>query len=214
VGGSQGRIVSRVAPWAGATALVVLAVVLLYFFTGATTTESSHAAPVTSADITFGPADAKLTVIEYSDFQCPYCAQYARWLERLREKYADRVRFVYRFHPLPDHKWAKTAAKVAYAAYMQGKFWQMHDLLYQKQPEWEATADPLPLFDSYARGLGLDMRQFRDDADSRSTADVIERQAAEGKRAGVDGTPWFVVGDRSVLPRSLEQFDKVIRESL
>jgi protein-disulfide isomerase len=214
MGGSQGRIVSRVTPWAIATALVVLAVVLLYFFTGATATEKSRAAPVTSADIAFRPADAKLTVIEYSDFQCPYCAQYARWLERLREKYVGRVRFVYRFYPLPGHTWATTAAKVAYAAYLQGKFWQMHDLLYQKQPEWETTADPRPLFDSYARGLGLDMRQFRDDADSPSTAGFIERQAVEGRTAGVDGTPWFVVGDRSVLPRSLEQFDKVIRESL
>ena len=211
---SRGHILARTAPWATATALLVLAVVVLDFFTGAAATEQSHAAPVSSTDITYGPKDAKLTVIEYSDFQCPYCAQYAKWLTTLRAKYGERVLFVYRFSPLANHKWATLAAKVAYAAHLQGKFWEMHDLLFQKQPEWVDSTDPRPLFESYARSLGLDMQRFRDDADAASTTDFIRQEAAEGKQAGVTHTPWFVVGGRSVLPRSLEQFDKVIREKL
>jgi protein-disulfide isomerase len=214
VSASRGRFIPTAAPWAGATALVVLAVVVLYFFTGAAATEQSRAAPVSSSDITFGPADAPTTVIEYSDFQCPYCAEYAKWLTQLREKYSDRVQFVYRFYPLSNHQWATLAAKVAYAAYLQGKFWEMHDLLFQRQTEWEASSDPRMLFESYAESLGLDMQQFRDDADAQSTTDFIKKQAAEGKKAGVNHTPWFVIGDRSVLPRSLEQFDKAIQKAL
>ncbi len=206
--------IAKTAPWAGATALVVLAVAVMYFFTGAAATEKSSAAPVSSSDITYGTGDPQLTVIEYSDFQCPYCAQYAKWLTQLRDKYGDRVQFVYRFYPLSTHQWATLAAKVAYAAYLQGKFWEMHDLLFQKQPEWEVSADPRLLFESYAGSLGLDMQQFRDDADAQSTTDFIKKQAAEGKKAGVDHTPWFVIGDKSVLPRSLEQFDKAIQQAL
>jgi protein-disulfide isomerase len=194
--------------------LVVLAVVVLYFFTGAAATEPSKAAPVASYDITYGPKDAKVTVIEYSDFQCPFCAVYAPILGQLRQKYGDQVQFVYRFYPLSNHKWATIAAKVAYAAYLQGKFWEMHDLLFQRQNQWTATSDPRPLFDSYAKSLGLDLEKFHADADAQSTTDFIKRQAAEGKKAGVTHTPWFIIGEKSVLPRSLEQFDKAIREAL
>jgi protein-disulfide isomerase len=205
---------SKTAPWAGATALVVLAVVVLYFFTGAAATTQSRAAPVSSTDITYGPRNARLTVIEYSDFQCPFCAQYAKWLTQLRAKYGDRVEFVFRNYPLADHPYATLAAKVAYAASLQGKFWEMHDLLFQRQNQWTATSDPRPLFDSYAKSLGLDLEKFHADADAQSTTDFIKRQAAEGKKAGVTHTPWFIIGEKSVLPRSLEQFDKAIREAL
>jgi protein-disulfide isomerase len=214
VNASSSSFVSRTAPWAGATALVLLAVVVLYSFTGAAATQASDAAPVASNDITYGPKDATVTVIEYSDFQCPFCAEYAKWMTRLRQKYGDRVRFVFRNYPLSNHQWATIAAKVGYAASLQGKFWEMHDLLYAKQDEWAASDDPRPYFDSYAESLGLDMDKFHTDADAQSTADFIKKQAAEGKKAGVTHTPWFVIDGRSVLPRSLEQFEKAIEEAL
>ena len=205
---------SRVAPWAGATALVVVAVVLLYLFTGAAATEAFEAPPITGTDVTFGPADAPVTVIEYSDFQCPFCAEYAEWMTQLREKYGDRVQFVFRNYPLAKHEWAQFAAQVAYAASLQGKFWEMHDLLFERQDEWATASDPRPLFDSYAESLGLDLDQLHADADSQSTVDLIKTQALEGKDAGVNHTPWFVIGGESVLPRSLEQFEKAIQTAL
>ena len=85
----------------------------------------------------------------------------------------------------------------------------MHDLLFERQDEWAASSDPRPLFDSYAESLGLDMDQFHADADAQSTLDFIKKQAAAGKEAGVNHTPWFVIGDESVLPRSLEQFEAI-----
>jgi protein-disulfide isomerase len=192
----------------------VAAVVLLYFFTGAAATEESSAAPVSAADVTYGPADAAVTVIEYSDFQCPFCAEYAGWMTQLREKYGDRVQFVFRNYPLAKHEWAQFAAQVAYAASLQGKFWEMHDLLYERQDEWAAASDPRPLFDSYAESLGLDLDKLHADADAQSTVDFIKEQALKGKAAGVNHTPWFVIGGESVLPRSLEQFEKAIQTAL
>ncbi len=213
-GASAGGLFTKAAPWAGATALVVLAVAVLYFFTGAAATEPSRAAPVAADDISYGPENAELTLVEYSDFQCPFCAEYAKWLTQLRAKYGDRVRFVFRNYPLADHEWAQFAAQVAYAASLQGKFWEMHDLLFERQDEWAGSSDPRPLFDSYAASLGLDLDQFHADSDAQSTLDFIKRQAAEGKAAGVSHTPWFVLGDESILPRSLEEFDKAIQERL
>jgi len=212
---ASGRsLASRAAPWAGASALVLVAAVALYFFTGAAATEPSKSAAPTANDITYGPADAQLSVIEYSDFECPFCAAYATWLGKLRQKYGDHVQFVYRFYPLANHKYATISAKVAYAAYLQGQFWEMHDLLFKNQKEWVSSDDPRPYFDSYAESLGLDMDKFHADADAQATTDFIKRQAAEGKKAGVKHTPWLIVGDEVVLPRSFEEFDKIIQEKL
>jgi len=201
-------------PWVGGSLLLLVAAVALYLFTGAAASEPSRTPPPNANDISFGPADARLSVIEYSDFQCPFCAQYAPILATLRETYGDRVRFVFRFYPLANHQYATISAKAAYAASLQGKFWEMHDLLFKNQKEWSESADPRPYFDSYAKSLGLDIDKFHADADAQSTTDFIARQAAEGKRGGVTHTPWFVVGDSVVLPRSLEEFDKLIQEAL
>lgn len=201
-------------PWVGGSLLLLLAVVALYLFTGAAASEPARTPPASADDISFGPADAPLSVIEYSDFQCPFCAQYATWLATLHEKYGDRVKFVYRFYPLANHQYATIAAKAAYAAYLQDKFWEMHDLLFENQKEWSESADARPSFDSYAESLGLDLDRFHADADAQSTADFIKRQAAEGKKGGVTHTPWLVIGDTVVLPRSLEEFDKLIQEAL
>jgi len=194
--------------------LLLLAGVLLYFFTGAAASEPSRSAPAGSTDISYGPMDADLTVIEYSDFQCPFCAQYATMVAALREKYGDEVRFVFRFFPLANHEYATIAAQVAYAAHLQGKFWEMHDLLYVRQDEWAESSDPRPLFDSYAASLDLEMDRFHTDMYSQSTLDFIRAQAEEGTQAGVTHTPWFVIGDSVVLPRTLEEFEKLVEDAL
>ncbi len=205
---------ARLLPWVGATLLLAIAVASIGFFTGDAASEPSRVPAPTAEDISYGPADAALTVIEYSDFQCPFCAQYAKWLGVLHERYGDRVRFVYRFYPLSTHEYADITARVGYAAWKQGKFWEMHDLLFANQDEWAQSDDPRPLFDGYAAQLGLDVEQFHSDADSQAATDFINGQAAAGKAGGVSHTPWLVVGDKVVLPRSLEQFDKLIREAL
>jgi protein-disulfide isomerase len=208
------RLAWRGLPWLGGTLLLVAAVAGIALFTGAAVSQQSRVPPATSQDISYGPADAALTVIEYSDFQCPFCAQYAKWLKTLREKYGDRVRFVYRFYPLANHQWATLSAKAGYAAWKQGKFWEMQDVLFARQDEWAQATDPRPYFDSYAERLGLDLEKFHADADSQAATDFIKREAAQGTAGGVKHTPWLVVGDKAVLPRSLEQFDQLIREAL
>jgi len=207
-------LTNRGVPWVVGSLLLLAAAAGLYLFTGAAASEPTRSQPPGANDITYGPADAPLAVIEYSDFQCPFCAEYAKIMKTLREKYEDRVQFVFRFFPLANHPYATVTAKAAYAASLQGKFWEMHDLLFENQKEWSDSADPRPYIDSYARSLGLDMKQFHADMDDQSTVDFIAKQADEGNQAGVTHTPWFVIGGQVVLPRSLKQFESLIEKGL
>ncbi len=205
---------ARAAPWVGGTLLLLVAGVALYLFTGAAASKPSNAPPPQTDDISYGAPQAELAVIEYSDFQCPFCAVYAPIMKSLREDYGDRVRFVFRFFPLKNHAYGMISAQAAYAAHLQGRFWEMHDLLFERQDEWSGASDPVPYFESYAESLGMDLTRFRADLSAQATIDVIEGQRAAGDRAGVTHTPWFVVGDSVVLPRTLRQFEKLIEERL
>jgi len=117
-----------------------------------------------------GPEEAKVTLIEYADFQCLACATLAGWLTRLSDEVPGGVRLVYRHYPLPKlHDRAVVAAEVAEAAGAQGRFWAMHDLLYWRQDEWTKVPEEnlLDLWVGYARELGLDTDRFRRDLESR-----------------------------------------------
>jgi len=207
-------VLQKATPWAVGSLMLVAAAVALYVFTGAAASAPSRAQPVGAGDITYGPTGAPLVVIEYSDFECPFCAEYAVIMAQLREKYGDRVQFVFRFFPLNSHRYGMLSAQAAYAASLQGKFWEMHDLLFERQEEWAGSSDPRPYFDGYAESLGLDVDRFRADMDAPTTISFIEAQHAEGTDAGVTHTPWFVVGDSAVLPRSVEDFEKLIEAGL
>lgn len=207
-------LTSRGAAWAGGTLLLLVAAVALFLFTGATASKPSRAQAPSSDDISYGPADARLAVIEYSDFRCPFCAEYAPIMAQLRQEFGDRVRFVFRFFPLENHQHAMASAEAAYAASLQDKFFEMHDLLFERQAEWSESADPRSYFDGYAESLGLDLDRFRVDSDASATAGFIRTQHAEGTEAGVTHTPWFVIGDSVVLPRSVDEFERLIEAAL
>jgi protein-disulfide isomerase len=168
--------------------------------TGTASTAPSAAQHAGADDITYGAKDARVVFVEYSDFQCEVCAVYATALAPLREKYKDTVLFVFRFFPLAYHQNGMSSAQAAYAASLQGKFWPMHDVLYQKQKEWAGAADPFPAFESYAAGLGLDVQRFRADYVASSTKEFVAGQKAEGDKAGVTHTPWFIVNNTVVTP--------------
>lgn len=201
-------------PWVIGTLLLLVAGVALYLFTGAAASEPSLAQAPSRSDITYGPASPRLVVIEYSDFQCEFCAEYAPTLTALREEYGDRVQFVFRFFPLNNHPYALIAAQAAYAAHLQGKFWEMHDLLFAQQQKWSGAADPRSMFEAYAEQLGLDLAQFRTDMDAATTTEFIRAELNEGAVAGVTRTPWFVIGDEAVAPRTMAQFRKLIEAGL
>lgn len=142
-----------------------------------------------------GPADAKVTLTEFGDYQCPACKQYYKLIkDEILPKYEGKLKFVFLNFPLVDiHANAQAAAQAAEAAALQGKFWEMHDILYDRQDDWSKQKNPQSKFEAYARELGIDVDVFKKDSDSQKVIDLINQQAGLGDAFGVKGTPSFFV---------------------
>jgi formate-nitrite transporter family protein len=144
---------------------------------------------VTPDDHVLGPASAPVTVVEYGDYECPYCRGGARDVHRLLDRYPGRIRFVFRNFPIPQlHPHAMQAAEAAEAAAAQGKFWEMYELLLR--PSSNLDLDSLV---GYAERIGLDTGRFLNEVTGNVYEARIERDVAEGVRNGVNATPKFYV---------------------
>ncbi len=156
-----------------------------------------------------GPEHAPVTIVEFSDFQCPYCAQATTLIDRVLQAYPRDVNFVYKNFPLPMHPQAEHAARAALAAGKQGKFWEMHDELFRRS----ATLSPESI-QGIAERIGLDIPRFKADLGSRAVAEQLDVEVRQGKVAGVRGTPSFFINNRAAAVRSLEGFKAMIDEEL
>lgn len=150
------------------------------------------AAPVGASDHSLGPDHAAVTVVEYGDFECPSCKQAAPAVKLLLERFEGRVRFVYRHFPLEEvHPHALLAAEVAEIAAAQGKFWQMHDLLFGNQLHMKAAQ-----LRSYAERLQLDLARYTAELDDHIYLQRVREHQQSGRDSGVRSTPGFFVNGR------------------
>ena len=188
-----------------------------------TTTFNATTVPaLTSADWTRGDASATVSVIEYGDFECPACGAYEPMIEQLTKDYGTRVLFSFRNFPLFQiHPFAMIAAQAAEAAGLQGKYWEMHDLLYQKQTEWTANTSLSPAdvvskyFDGYVQSLGLNVAKFDTDINSAAVTAKVQKDLASGNAAKVDHTPTFFINLTQIPnPQSYDQFKAAIDAAL
>jgi protein-disulfide isomerase len=165
---------------------------------------SYSATPGAQPPHAIGPEDAPATLEEFGDFQCPPCALLHPVLKTMEKEFGQRLRVIFREFPLvPTHAHALSAARSAEAAGLQGKFWEMHDLLYENQRTWHKEFDARPTFEGYAKKLGLDLERFKRDVSSQV---VEQRIFLDGKRAhalGVQGTPTVFLNGREVPFESL-----------
>lgn len=174
---------------------------------------------VTAADWTFGNKNAKVTLIEYGDFQCPACAAYHPIVKQLVNEYKDRVLFVARHFPLSQHLFALPSAYAAEAAGAQGKFWEMYDLIYENQKAWLASPNAISQYESYAATLDLDLNKYKNDAVSKVIKDKVAKDLAGGISAKIDHTPTFFINLKQIPnPQSYDEFrtklDQALADSL
>ena len=157
-----------------------------------------------------------VTLIEYGDFQCPACGQYYPVIKQLKEQYKGRVTFQFRHFPLAEiHQNGLISSRAAEAAAMQGKFWEMHDKLYEGQQAWSTSTNPSPIFEQYAESIGLDVNKFREDAKGEQTNDIVRSDRAEAKKQGYQSTPTFVLNGQKIdNPTSLEAFTKILDDAI
>lgn len=156
-----------------------------------------------------GPVDAPVSIIEFSDFQCPYCAGVQATLNRVLEAFPNDVRLVFKQYPLNIHQYAQRAAVASLAAQQQGKFWEMHDKMFQN-----FTAINEENLNAWARELGLDMVQFEQAMQTGQYDAMVRKDMADGAAARVLGTPTLFVNGRRVNDRSFEGFKRMIQEAL
>jgi len=157
-----------------------------------------------------GSADAPITIIEFSDFQCPYCTMGAETIRQVIDKYGDKVSVVYRHFPLPMHRQAGKAAEASECAHDQGRFWDYHDALFADQRPW-SQADLV----RYARELELDMEAFEACLTSGAKAEVVADDMADGRAVGMSGTPGFYINGVVLSgAQPLSAFDEVITSEL
>ncbi|MBN1168569.1 thioredoxin domain-containing protein [Candidatus Woesebacteria bacterium] len=160
--------------------------------------------------------NAKVTVIEYSDFQCPACEAYQPIVNRLAEEFSDSVRIVFRHFPLVSiHNNAFDAARAAEAAGKQNRFWEMHDKLFEDQDSWSEDNTPKDKFMNYASQLGLDLDRFEDDLSSKEIENKINLHIFQANQLGLNSTPTFIVNDKKIdNPQGYEALRSLIEQKL
>ncbi len=147
-----------------------------------------------------GPASAPVTLVAWSDFQCPFCSRAVPTVRQLEDAYKGKLRIAFKQFPLPFHDKAHLAAEAALAANEQGKFWQMHDKLFANQQALDRAS-----LEKYAQELGLDMGKFKAALDSGKFKDKVDAEDKEGAAFGVTGTPtFFINGTRLVGAQPFE----------
>ncbi|MFL5444999.1 MAG: DsbA family protein [Myxococcales bacterium] len=140
-----------------------------------------------------GPKHAKVTIVEWSDFQCPFCGRVDPTVRQILSTYKDDVRLVWRNEPLPFHPNALPAAKAAMAAHKQGKFWQMHELMFAHQNELSEAK-----YEEWAKQIGLDVARWKADKDSPAIAEAIQKDNSYGQQVGANGTPSFFINGKLI----------------
>jgi protein-disulfide isomerase len=143
-----------------------------------------------------GNPDAPVTLEEYGDFQCPPCGMFSAFLGQLEKEYDSRLRVVFRNFPLAMHEHAREAALAAEAAGRQGRFWEMHDVLYREQDSWSKAPNVRELFESYAGTIGLDLDKFRKDMDSEEVKARVDADRQRGESLGIQITPTLFINNQ------------------
>lgn len=167
---------------------------------------------ISENDHSRGSTIAPATLVEYGDFQCPACGAYHPLVEEvLKDLGPDKVRFIFRHFPLPQHGNAVPAGQASEAAANQGKFWEMYNLLYDRQDAWATSTDPKPIFVGYAKEMGLDTTKFSTDYDSADAKTIIDNDYKGGVKAGINSTPTFFINGKKIAnPNTADEFKKLL----
>lgn len=167
----------------------------------------------------YGQEQGVVTLTEYADFQCPACASYFPIVSQVKEQFKDKIRFEYMHFPLVQiHPNATAAHRAAQAAANQNKFWEMHDVLYERQQSWKDSTNAAAVFEVYAQELNLDMEKYKADASSSAVIAVINADIEAGKNLGVNSTPTFFIDGKKIEDTtalsSVESFAALIQSAI
>jgi protein-disulfide isomerase len=204
---TEGKFVTFIA------AIIVLAFAYYFYAMSTKSDTPTGTVQVTENDHIRGNLTGTVTLVEFGDIQCPACGAYEPIVRQVTADNADILKVVFKHFPLTQiHPNALLAAKASEAASIQGKFWEMHDIMYDNQKTWEGSLNARDYFMDYAKTLGLDTTKFASDLNSPAVEEKIVAEYKEGVNLGVQGTPtFFVNGNKIENPQSVEAFNAIIR---
>lgn len=199
-------------------AVIVVVLVGVFILTSDKKDESGGSTAAASNHVK-GEGSTGVTLVEYGDFQCVYCAAYYPTIQQVLESYGDQIKFQFVNFPITNiHQNAYAASRAAEAAGKQGKYWEMYDLLFQNSQQgsgWTASNAPTTFFERYATQIGLDIEKFKTDSNSSAVNDIIRSDMTKGEDAGVEGTPtFFLDGKKVTIGNTADDFKKVIDEAI
>lgn len=209
----------RVISWGALISALVIGVLSIFYLTKTqkqpVTTPPLSVEDIQSSDHIAGNKKSKTVLIEYSDFQCPACGAYYPMVKQLKNELGNSFAFIYRHFPLLQNKNAELAAQSAEAAAKQGKFWEMHDKLFENQSSWSdlSLKDAEKSFTDYAESLGLDINKFKEDVKSAEIKTKVENDKKSGERASVNATPSFFLNNELISPKNYDEFKQLILKS-
>ncbi|HSW79639.1 MAG TPA: thioredoxin domain-containing protein [Candidatus Saccharimonadales bacterium] len=164
-----------------------------------------------------GSTSTGVKLVEYGDYQCPYCGQYYPIVKQVVTEYQNQIQFQFRNLPLVSlHPNAFAAARAAEAAGLQNKYWEMHDMLYENQSAWSDSGSPASIFNEYAKALKLNVNKFKTDYSSDLVNNTINADLAEFNKTKAEmATPTFFIDGTKIQPtQSVESFEKIINEAI
>lgn len=203
--------------------VAILVVIMVGFFGFVVMSKKEKTASTASTSNTqgssnyYGNEKSQVELTEFVDFQCEACYAYYPVVKQVKEEYKDKVKFRVRYFPITSsHQFAMQAARSAEAAARQGKFWEMHDLLFENQKTWEQATDAGPYFDQYAQQIGLDMTKYKTDFASSDVNAVVNKDLQDVQALGGNGTPTFALNGKKIESpgRTPEDFKKYLDEQL
>ncbi len=213
----------NIAIWLVVTLTIIIVILIVVGLSaGPGPTTGGLTVPVNSSDQISGTSAPTLTIVEYSDYQCPACAAFNPTVKEIMALYGDKILFAYRNFPLEQHKNAKSSAVAAEAAALQGKFLEMQEKLFTNQSEWGTSDDSRNIFIRYAKELSLDTGKFADDLLLPEIANKIAADLQSGKDSGVNSTPSFFLngkkyvdsGKARTLDEALNEFKQFVKKNL
>ena len=171
---------------------------------------------VQETDVTQGSAESGVTLIEYADFQCPGCGALFPALQQVKQDLDGQFLFVFRHFPLTTiHPNAMAAHRASEAARLQGKFWEMHDLLFARQQVWSNSNNAPQIFEGYAEELELDLEQYKTDVASQTVLDAIQTDRDSGNQLDISATPTlYLNGERIDTPRTVDELRQVLQAAI
>ena len=202
----------------GFLAAIVVVFGLVFYFTHNNNSGSSTLSSVQPTNHIEGQGKSGVKLVEYGDYECPYCEEYYPVVKQVVSDEFSQITFQFRNFPLTTiHPNAFAGARAAEAAGLMGKFWQMHDMLYSSTnwQQWSTASDPNPYFDQYAKQLGLNLATFKSDFSSSKVNNMIEADVNQGNKLNIQGTPTFFLDGKQIqVAPQVSAFEKLINQAI